>query len=216
MNGNAGADQLVLEHLGLADSLSRRYRAQGSESEDLLQVARLGLVKAAMRYREPGNHGFVAYAVPTILGELKRHCRDHSWVVRPPRSIQEARLKIRQVRPELTQRLGRDPSLADLGSATMGPATVMVIGKIFEAASIEEAAFDPALAVLRLARRFSPTRVEAACVLALRGPIRSPRYAHLRPILDTGQDKTGHVPDESEADDGGYVRGSAYYAGGTR
>ncbi|WP_288026126.1 sigma-70 family RNA polymerase sigma factor [Arthrobacter sp.] len=121
MNGNAGADQLVLEHLGLADSLSRRYRAQGSESEDLLQVARLGLVKAAMRYREPGNHGFVPYAVPTILGELKRHFRDHSWVVRPPRSIQEARLKIRQVRPELTQRLGRDPSLADLGSATGMP-----------------------------------------------------------------------------------------------
>jgi transposase len=98
----------------------------------------------------------------------------------------------------------------------MGPATVTVIGKIFEAAPIEEAGYDPALAVLRLSRRFSSTRVEAACELALRGPIRSPRYAHLRPILDTGQDKTGNVPDESEADDGGYVRGSAYYAGGTR
>ncbi|SDO40917.1 Transposase [Cryobacterium flavum] len=100
-------------------------------------------------------------------------------------------------------------------AARMGPATVTVIGKIFEAASIEEAGYDPALAVLRLSRRFSPTRVEAACELALRGPIRSPRYAHLRPILDTGQDKTGNVPDRSEADDGGYVRGSAYYAGGT-
>ncbi|MBC7594811.1 MAG: IS21 family transposase [Kineosporiaceae bacterium] len=101
-------------------------------------------------------------------------------------------------------------------AARMGPATVTVIGKIFEAASIEEAGYDPALAVLRLSRRFSPTRVEAACELALRGPIRSPRYAHLRPILDTGQDKTGNIPDESEADGGGYVRGSAYYAGGTR
>lgn len=101
-------------------------------------------------------------------------------------------------------------------AARMGPATVTVIGKIFEAASIEEAGFDPALAVLRLSRRFSPARVEAACELALRGPIRSPRYAHLRPILDTGQDKTGLVPDVSEAEEGGYVRGSAYYAGGTR
>ena len=101
-------------------------------------------------------------------------------------------------------------------AARMGPATVTVIGKIFEAASIEEAGYDPALAVLRLSRRFSPPRVEAACELALRGPIRSPRYAHLRPILDTGQDKTGNIPAESEADDGGYVRGSAYYAGGTR
>ena len=101
-------------------------------------------------------------------------------------------------------------------AARTGPATVTVIGKIFEAASIEEAGFDPALAVLRLSRRFSPARVEAACAMALRGPIRSPRYAHLRPILDTGQDKTGHVPEEPEGDDGGYVRGSAYYAGGTR
>lgn len=91
-----------------------------------------------------------------------------------------------------------------------------VVGKIFETASIEEAGYDPALAVLRLSRRFSSARVEAACALALRGPIRSPRYAHLRPILDTGQDKTGHAPDKPEGDGSGYVRGSAYYAGGAR
>ena len=100
-------------------------------------------------------------------------------------------------------------------AARPGPATVTVIGKIFEAAAIEEAGFDPALAVLRLSRRFSPARVEEACAMALRGPIRSPRQAHLRLILDTGQDKTGLSPEESEGDDGGYVRGSAYYAGGT-
>ncbi|MCZ2404461.1 IS21 family transposase [Paenarthrobacter sp. Z7-10] len=109
-----------------------------------------------------------------------------------------------------------DRSRIDDWASRVGPATATVISRIFEAASIDEAGFDPALAVLRLSRRFSPTRVEAACQLALRGPIRSPRYAHLRPILDTGQDKIGHVPVESEGDDGGYVRGSAYYAGGTR
>ena len=101
-------------------------------------------------------------------------------------------------------------------AARIGPATVTVVAKIFEASSIEEAGYDPALAVLRLSRRFSPARVEAACALALRGPIRSPRYSHLRPILDTGQDKTGHAPDEPEGDGSGYVRGSAYYAGGAR
>lgn len=100
-------------------------------------------------------------------------------------------------------------------AARMGPATVTVIGKIFETVFIDEAGFDAALAVLRLSRRFPPARLEAACELALRGPVRSPRYAHLRPILDTGQDKTGHTP-EPEPDDGGYVRGGAYYAGGTR
>jgi transposase len=109
-----------------------------------------------------------------------------------------------------------DRARIDDWAARMGPSTETVIGKIFESASIEEAGFDPALAVLRLSRRFPPARLEAACALALRGPIRSPRYAHLRPILDTGQDKTGQVPDQSEGDDGGYVRGSAYYAGGTR
>lgn len=100
-------------------------------------------------------------------------------------------------------------------AARIGPATMTVTAKIFETAFIDEAGFDAALAVLRLSRRFPPARLEAACQLALRGPVRSPRYAHLRPILDTGQDKTGNVP-EPEADAGGYVRGSAYYAGGTR
>ncbi|MEO8221172.1 MAG: sigma-70 family RNA polymerase sigma factor [Specibacter sp.] len=111
------ADQLVLQFMGLADALSRRYRAPGCEAEDLQQVARLGLLKAARRYHESGNHGFVAFAVPTITGELKRYLRDHSWAARPPRPVQEARLRIRRVRPELTQRLGRDPSTAELSSA---------------------------------------------------------------------------------------------------
>ena len=100
-------------------------------------------------------------------------------------------------------------------AARVGPATAAVTAKIFETVFIDEAGFDAALAVLKLSRRFSPARLEAACALALRGPIRSPRYAHLRPILDTGQDKTGHTP-EPEPDDGGYVRGGDYYAGGTR
>jgi hypothetical protein len=108
-----------------------------------------------------------------------------------------------------------DRARIDAWALRMGPATGTVIEKIFESVRIEEAGYDPALAVLRLSRKFSPARVEAACQLALRGPIRSPRYAHLRPILDTGQDKTGHV-EEPDDDDGGYVRGSSYYAGGTR
>nr|WP_246295237.1 sigma-70 family RNA polymerase sigma factor [Arthrobacter wenxiniae] len=114
----ARTELLVLQFIGLADSLSRRYRATGCDPEDLQQVARLGLVKAAGRYSETGGSGFMAFAVPTITGELKRYLRDQSWAVRPPRPIQEARLRIRQVRPELTQRLGREPSSAELSSAT--------------------------------------------------------------------------------------------------
>ena len=90
-----------------------------------------------------------------------------------------------------------------------------VIRKIFEIASVEKAGFDPTLAVRRLSRRLSPTRVEASCALALQGPMRAP-LRKLRPTLDIWRDKTGHVPDNPGADDGGYVRGSAYYVGGTR
>ena len=132
------ASELVLQFLGLADVLSRRYRAPGCDAEDLQQVARLGLVKAASKYREQESHGFMAYAVPTITGELKRHFRDHSWVVRPPRTVQEARLKIRQVRPELTQRLGREPSCADLSLATGIPLVETTQAVLADAAMVAQ------------------------------------------------------------------------------
>ena len=100
----------------------------------------------------------------------------------------------------------------------VGPATVIVIQRIFESVPIVEQGLDPALAVLRLSRRFSVDRVEAACALALTGRVRSPRYAHLHPILTTGQDKVAALrpPREEPAEDGGYVRGADYYAGGVR
>jgi len=97
----------------------------------------------------------------------------------------------------------------------VGPATKTVTDRVFESVQVDEQAHDPALAILRLTRRFSPARVEAACQLALRGPVRNIRYAHLRPILDTGQDKTGQSVETAD-EVGGYVRGSHYYAGGTR
>ncbi len=98
----------------------------------------------------------------------------------------------------------------------IGPATVVVIERIFESVPILEQGLDPALAVLRLSRRFSATRVEAASALALARRIRSPRYAHLEPLLATGQDKaTGLRPSAEEPEEhGGFVRGAGYYAGG--
>lgn len=96
-------------------------------------------------------------------------------------------------------------------AARIGPAAVTVINRIFESVPIDEQGLDPALAVLRLSRRFSAERVEAACQLALAGRVRSPRYAHLKPILDTGQDQ--HSPPK-QADVGGYVRGADYYTNG--
>lgn len=109
--------ELVLTHLGLADALARRYWRAGSDWSDLQQIARLGLLHAAIRY-DP-NHGsaFPAFAVPTINGEIKRYLRDHGWAVRPPRRIQELRAYLFRLTPELTQRLGREPSCAELAHA---------------------------------------------------------------------------------------------------
>lgn len=98
----------------------------------------------------------------------------------------------------------------------IGPATVVVVERIFESVPIIEQGLDPALAVLRLSGRFSATRVEAVSARALAGRIRSPRYAHLEPLLATGQDKTAslHPRLEEPAEVGGFVRGADYYAGG--
>lgn len=100
----------------------------------------------------------------------------------------------------------------------VGPSMVTVVNRIFEAVPVEEQGFDAALAALRLSRRYSSERVEKACQIALEGRVRSPRYAHLQPILETGQDKTGtrKLPrfEPPEPETGGYVRGADYYAGG--
>ena len=98
-------------------------------------------------------------------------------------------------------------------SATrIGEATLTVVNRIFESVPVDEQGLDAALAVLRLTRRYSAARVEAACRIAL-ARVRSPRYAHLRPILDTSQDQPGRRPDPVEVASAGYVRGADYYGG---
>jgi RNA polymerase sigma-B factor len=105
---------LVTDHLSLARALAHRYRDRGEPMDDLLQVAYLGLVKAANGYVEGNGPGFTAYAVPTITGELRRHFRDHGWDVRPPRRLQELRARVRAAEEELLQQLGRPPARAEL------------------------------------------------------------------------------------------------------
>lgn len=102
--------------------------------------------------------------------------------------------------------------------------TVTVVNRIFESVPVQERGLDAALAVLRLSRRYSAARVEAACTIAL-ATLRSPRYAHLQPILETGQDQPrqdragGRIPRfevDPESEPVGNVRGGDYYAGGAR
>ena len=103
-------DRIVVDHLGVARSLAARYRGKGIESDDLVQVANLGLVKAVAGCDPDRCEEFLQYAVPTIVGELKRHFRDRGWAVRPTRRIQELHAAVGTARSDLIQTLGREPS----------------------------------------------------------------------------------------------------------
>lgn len=107
-------DQIVELNMVVAADCARRYRGRGIATDDLDQVAYLGLVKAVQGF-DPGlGHEFLSFAVPTIRGELRRHFRDHGWSLRPPRSIQELQTRILASEGELTQELGRSPRPTDL------------------------------------------------------------------------------------------------------
>lgn len=111
--------EVVLDHLALATSIAHRYDHRGLDRQDLEQVALLGLVQAVRRYQPGRGSGFLAFAVPTITGELKRYFRDHGWAVRPPRQLQEQSLAVRSCVESLAQDLGRDPSCAEVAE-TLG------------------------------------------------------------------------------------------------
>jgi RNA polymerase sigma-B factor len=107
-------DEIVLLNLPLAQSIARRYRKRGVEFDDLAQVAYLGLVKAVDRYDPHSGSHFLAFAVPTMTGEVKRFFRDYGWAIRPTRRIQEVQHAIATSEPELTQILGRSPTVPEL------------------------------------------------------------------------------------------------------
>jgi RNA polymerase sigma-B factor len=109
--------QVVELNMGVADALANRYRDRGIAAEDLRQVALLGLVKAANGFDATrADVDFLTYAVPTIRGELRRHFRDHGWMVRPTRRIQELQAKLTKTSEELTSTLQRSPRPIDLAT----------------------------------------------------------------------------------------------------
>lgn len=123
---------LVMAHLGVAQSIARRYRNRGIPLDDLEQVARLGLVKAARSYDPARRNDFLAYAVPTIRGEVRKHFRDQGWMVRPPRRIQELQSRILAAAADLTQELGRSPRPSEIAARLDTP-----VGEIEEALGAE-------------------------------------------------------------------------------
>jgi RNA polymerase sigma-B factor len=101
--------------LPLADHIAYRFVGRGEPSEDLIQVARLGLVKTVDRYN-PDKGRFLAFAVPTIIGEVRRHFRDNTWGMRVPRRIKDTHLRVRDAIDPMSQRLGRAPTPRELAA----------------------------------------------------------------------------------------------------
>ncbi len=113
----AARAELIEHHLPLARRLAGRYRNSGESSEDLEQVASLGLIKAIDRYR-PDAGPFARFAVPTIVGELKRHFRDKGWGMHVPRYLQERVMEVNDAIERLSTALGRSPSPRDIAEDT--------------------------------------------------------------------------------------------------
>ena len=113
--GDAGAREALIErYMPLARSLALRYRRASEPLDDLVQVASVGLVKAVDRWDPDRGLAFSSYAVPTILGELRRYFRDATWDVRPARDLQELCLSVEEAREALWGELGRSPTVADI------------------------------------------------------------------------------------------------------
>jgi RNA polymerase sigma-B factor len=104
---------LVQLNMPLVRSAARRYRARSEPMEDILQVGTIGLIKAIDRF-DPERGSFLAFAIPTIAGEIKRFFRDTSWWVRVPRRLRDMRLELVRTTDDLTQRLGRAPTNGEL------------------------------------------------------------------------------------------------------
>lgn len=109
--------RVVDVNMPVAEAIAARYRRRGVAVEDLQQAAYVGLCKAVHRFDPEQSEDLLSFAVPTIRGEVQRYFRDHTWVVRPPRRLQELTSRARSVREELEQEHGREPTLGELATA---------------------------------------------------------------------------------------------------
>ena len=109
-------DRAIEAWLPMAGRLAHRYAGRGESLDDLVQVATVGLIKAVDRYDPERGDGFPGYAIPTILGEIRRHFRDRGWIVRVPRQLQEMRMAIREANTTLTQLLGHAPTVTEVAA----------------------------------------------------------------------------------------------------
>jgi RNA polymerase sigma-B factor len=113
----AAREELLVRHRPLALYLARKFTGRGESLEDLEQVATLALLKAIDRLDPARDVKFSTFATITVIGELKRHLRDKGWAVRVPRPIQELAVRVNRLIPDLTQELGRSPTVKEISKA---------------------------------------------------------------------------------------------------
>jgi len=136
-------NKLVTGHLPLAEHIAARFSNRGVPREDLVQVATLGLINAVDRFQPDRGTDFLSFAVPTVMGEVRRHFRDASWAMHVPRRLKELNLAINAASAELSQRLGRAPTPSELGRhLSLPPEQVyegLEAGNAYHSMSLDEA-----------------------------------------------------------------------------
>ncbi|WP_018681140.1 SigB/SigF/SigG family RNA polymerase sigma factor [Actinokineospora enzanensis] len=136
-------DKLVTGHLPLAEHIALRFTHRGVGREDLTQVATVGLIHAVDRFDPGRGIDFLSFAVPTIMGEVRRYFRDTAWAVRVPRRLKELHLTITAASNELSQRLGRAPTPSEIATHLgMNREEVyegLEAGQVYQSVSLDEA-----------------------------------------------------------------------------
>ncbi|WP_054048350.1 RNA polymerase sigma factor SigF [Alloactinosynnema sp. L-07] len=135
-------ERLITEYLPVAEHIAQRFNHRGEAHDDLLQVATVGLINAVDRFDPGRGTDFLAFAIPTIMGEVRRHFRDTGWSVRVPRRLQERHLAITAACAELAQTLGRAAAPSEL-AARLGLSKEEIYegieaGNVYRAQSLDE------------------------------------------------------------------------------
>jgi len=199
MGDHAARDELVERMLPLARRMARRYRRSEEPLDDLVQVATIGLIKAIDRFDPERETAFSSFAVPTMLGELKRYFRDNGWAVHVPRGMQERVLQVDGAVKELSRTLGRSPSANEVAGRTQltleQVLEAMEAASAYDAVSLEAFRFGDdsdggtyADSIGEIDARFELVEYEATIAPTLRAlPARDRVVLHLRFVEDLTQ-----------------------------
>jgi RNA polymerase sigma-B factor len=148
-------ERLVLMHENLVRFLAAKFANRGEPLEDLVQVGTIGLINAIDRFEPERGTKFSTYATPTIVGEIKRHFRDRAWNLKVPRWMQELNLQVMKANEQLSQRLGRSPTIAEIadhvGASEAETLEAMELGNAYETVSLDtKLSFEGEIAPLTL------------------------------------------------------------------